>query len=284
MLLLSLIRTPEKTQEVEVKIGFIQFAPVLGDVRATMGKIERLIGLATGADLLVLPELCNSGYNFASHEQAWATSEEISDSVFVQHLESLCQCHDLHIVSGFNERDGDRLYNSAILIGPRGYVGRYRKLHLFMDEKDHFEPGDAGLPVFDIGWCRVGMLVCFDWMFPEAWRVLALKGADVICHPSNLVLSGLAQRAVPVHALTNRLYVVTANRIGTERSLSFTGLSTIANPGGEVLVQASPSEEEVSLVDADVSLARDKHITSRNHIFADRRPQEYSLLLKKGGA
>jgi beta-ureidopropionase len=115
-------------------------------------------------------------------------------------------------------------------------------------------------------------------MFPEAWRILALKGADVICHPSNLVLPGLAQRAVPIRALTNRIHVVTANRIGSEGELSFTGLSTIADPRGKVRIQASASEEEVGLVEADADLAKDKQITCRNHVFADRRPEEYSLL------
>lgn len=264
--------------EDNVKLGFMQFAPAFGDVQATIRRIERLRPLCTGADLVVLPELCNSGYNFESTEQAWTTSEEIGDSVYVEYLESLCQQHGCHVVSGFNERDGERLYNSAVLVGPQGYVGRYRKLHLFMDEKDHFQPGDEGLPVFDLGLCRVGMLICFDWEFPEAWRVLALKGADVICHPANLVLPGLAQQAVPVHALTSRIYVVTANRIGTERNLTFTGLSTIATPRGEVLTQASAAKEAVELVDVDIGLARDKNVTARNNIFADRRPQEYALL------
>lgn len=271
-----------RSREVEVKIGFVQFAPVLGDVQATMARIDRLRTQWAGADLLVLPELCNSGYNFESAEQARAASEEIGNSVFLQYLESLCKQHGCHIVSGFNERDGEHLYNSAVLIGPHGYVGRYRKLHLFMNEKDHFEPGDEGLPVFDVGPYRVGMLVCFDWLFPEVWRILALKGADVICHPSNLVLPGLAQRAVPIHALTNRVYVVTANRIGTEGNLSFTGLSTIANPKGEVLLQASPADREVGLVEAALELARDKEITARNHVFADRRPDEYAFLLGEG--
>jgi predicted amidohydrolase len=261
-----------------LKIGFMQFAPVLGDVRATLQKIDQLSPLCAGADLLVLPELCNSGYNFASAEQAWETSEKIQDSAFLQFLAILCRQHGCHVVSGFNERDGARLYNSAVLVGPNGTVGCYRKLHLFMNEKDFFEPGDVGLPVFDIGPCKVGMLVCFDWIFPEVWRSLALQGADIICHPSNLVLPGLAQRAVPIHALTNRVYVVTANRVGVERELSFTGLSTIADPGGQVLVQASPTEEEVGLVEVDVSLARDKDITSRNNLWADRRPEAYSVL------
>lgn len=264
-----------------MKIGYAQFAPTLGNVRATIHKIDRQIPLYAGADLIVLPELCNSGYNFESHQQAWETSEPIGQSIFIQYLEDLCQQHDCHIVSGFNERDAGHLYNSAILVGPQGYVGQYRKLHLFMNEQDYFEPGNVGLPVYDIGWCRVGMLVCFDWVFPEAWRVLALKGADVICHPSNLVLPGLAQQAVPIHALTNRLYTVTANRIGTEGDLTFTGLSTIASPRGKVLAQASPTEEEVRLVEADISLARDKHVTARNHLFADRRPEEYLMLVER---
>jgi len=266
-----------------MKIGFVQFAPVLGDPQATMGSISRLLGLGDGADLLVLPELCNSGYNFASAEQAWAASEPIADSVFLRHLHSLCRRYGCHIVSGFNERDGDRLYNSAVLIGPRGYVGRYRKLHLFMNEKDFFAPGDAGLPVFDIGLCTLGMLVCFDWLFPEVWRILALRGADVICHPSSLVLPGLAQRAVPIYALVNRVYVVTANRIGSEGTLTFTGMSTIADPRGQVLVQAPPENEELRVVEVDLALARDKAITSRNDVLADRRPEEYTLLWKGGG-
>jgi len=263
-----------------MKIGFVQFAPALGNLETTTQSIERLIPRAAGADLVVLPELCNSGYNFQSAEQAWQASEEIGNSTFVAYLASLCQDHGFHIVSGFDERAGDRLYNSALLVGPQGYVGRYRKLHLFMNEKDFFEPGDGGLPVFDIGACRLGMLVCFDWIFPEAWRVLALKGADVICHPSNLVLPGLAQRAVPIRALTNRVYVVTANRIGTEDDLTFTGMSTIASPNGDILTQASPTEEVVSVVEVDVSLARDKSITPRNDLFADRRPDAYHAVLE----
>jgi predicted amidohydrolase len=265
-----------------VKIGFIQFAPVLGNVQETMSRICRLIQSCSSADLLVLPELCNSGYNFESFAQAWAASEEIGNSIFLDYLTSLCQQHGCHIVSGFNERDGDRLYNSAMLVGPQGTLGRYRKLHLFMNEKDFFHPGDVGLPVFDIESCRVGMLVCFDWIFPEVWRILALKGADVICHPSNLVLPGLAQRAIPIHALTNRVYVLTANRIGTEGELTFTGMSTIAHPQGEVLAQASRDQEEVGLVQVNIELARDKDITPRNHVLADRRPEEYTILSEKG--
>jgi len=264
-----------------LKIGFIQFAPVLGDVEATIRKIDGLIDQSQITDILVLPELCNSGYNFTSFEEAWKTSEEIENSIFINYLLSKCKQFNLYIVSGFNERDNKDLYNSAILIGPEGYIGKYRKLHLFMNEKDYFKPGNIGLPVFDIGLCKIGMLVCFDWIFPEVWRIVALKGAEIICHPSNLVLPGLAQKAVPIHALTNRIYTITANRIGTEGDLSFTGLSTIANPNGDILFQASQMKEETVIKDIDIRLARDKIITKKNDLFGDRRPEEYSFLTEK---
>lgn len=261
-----------------MKIGFIQFAPLLGDLEETIQRIDALIHRAEPADLLVLPELTNSGYNFQSSEQARASSEEIRDSIFLRYLTSKCRALNLHLVSGFCEREGDHLYNSAVLVGPEGYLGKYRKLHLFMNEKDYFRPGNAGLPVFDIGTCRIGLLVCFDWIFPEVWRILALKGADIICHPSNLVLPGFAQSAVPVHALTNRVFIVTANRIGTEGDLTFTGLSTIADPEGDIALQAKQTGEEVGFIEIDPILARDKMITPRNDVLGDRRPETYGPL------
>lgn len=261
-----------------MKIGCIQFSPVLGDLTATIKQLDPLLGQTTDADLLVLPELCNSGYNFINHQQAWETSEEIEHSTFLNFLTDHCKKHHSYIVTGFNERDGDKLFNSAILIGPEGYLGKYQKLHLFYNEKDFFQPGQAGLPVFQIAGCKIGMQVCFDWMYPEAWRILALQDADIICHPSNLVLPGLAQKAVPIHALINKIFTVTANRIGIEGDLTFTGLSTIANPKGEIIAQASAKDEEALLVDIEPDLARNKNITPRNHIFNDRREEEYTLL------
>jgi len=263
-----------------MKVGFIQTNPILAQSERNIAHIEELILRAAGADLIVLPELCHTGYRFESRRQAWALSETVEDSIYLQRLKKVCLERCLHVVTGFNERNGEKLYNTAVLIGPSGVVGKYRKMHLFMDEKDIFEPGDLGLPVFDIGTCRLGLLICFDWMFPEVWRILALKGADIICHPSNLVIPGLCQKALPVHAVCNRVFVITANRTGTERDLTFTGLSTIADPKSNVLLMASPDKEEIGLVDIDVSLARDKQATLRNHVFDDRRPGEYGALLE----
>jgi len=268
-----------------MRIGFVQLRPTLADVDTTMEEIERLSEQFRSADLVVLPELCNSGYNFDSLEQAQATAGNAQHGDFVKYLLALSKRHNQYIVSGINERDGESglLYNSAVLVGPQAHVGVYRKLHLFMREKDFFEPGNLGLPVFDIGLCRVGILICFDWIFPEAWRVLALKGADIVCHPANLVIPGHAQRAVPVHAVMNHIFIVTANRIGQERDLTFTGLSTIANPKGEVLAQASETETEVRIVEIDIAMARNKAITPRNDVLADRRPEEYTELTRPRG-
>lgn len=265
-----------------MKIGFVQFAPVLGKIDATLEKLSPLLDRAGEAELLVLPELANSGYAFRSLDEARKGAEKIGRGPFSTFLEEHCRARGIHIVAGVNERFQGRLYNSAVLVGPEGVQGTYRKLHLFKNEKDFFSPGDLGLPIFRIGGCHVGMLVCFDWIFPEAWRILALQGADLIAHPANLVLPGLAQKAVPVHALTNRIFAVTANRVGSERGLTFTGNSLVADPGGAVLVEGSASEDEVGLVDIQVDRARDKRVTDRNHIFQDRRPDQYTRLTRPG--
>lgn len=202
----------------------------------------------------------------------------------MSYLTNLCSVHRYHVVTGFNERAGNKLYNSAVLVGPTGVVGLYRKMHLFMNEQDYFCPGDVGLPVYEIDDINIGMLICFDWRFPEVWRILALKGADIICHPSNVVIPDHAQKVVPIHALANKVFVVTANRIGTEGDLRFTGTSLIADPDGAVLATAPKADESVMIIGIDPVRARDKAITARNHLFGDRRPAEYAELIEPGYA
>jgi predicted amidohydrolase len=261
-----------------MRVGFVQLAPVLADRDATIVKIDRLLAGVDLPKILVFPELCNSGYNFTSPQQACQLAETVENSVFLAYLAEICRRAGCFIVTGLNELDGESVYNTAVLLGPDGYIGKYRKLHLFLNERDIFRPGDLGLPVFDLGFCRLGMLICFDWIFPEAWRVLALQGADIICHPSNLVLPGMAQRGVGVHAMTNRVYIILANRTGAERDLSFTGCSLVADPSGDTLVAVDDTAEGVFATGIDLEKARDKRVTARNDIFADRRPREYRLL------
>ncbi|MFH1861311.1 MAG: nitrilase-related carbon-nitrogen hydrolase [bacterium] len=263
-----------------MQIGFVQFAPKLGSPSDSMRRIEALLPRCEGVDLVVLPELAHSGYSFITREQAWELSEEIGTGAFVDFLISQCRKYRFHLVAGVNERERDKLFNTAVLVSPEGFIGKYRKIHLFWDEPDIFQPGNSGLPVFDLGFCRIGMLICLDWIFPEVWRILALQGADLIAHPSNLVLP-YCQQAVPVHALINRVYVVTANRVGSEGDITFTGGSIIADPKGAVLCRADQRGEEVGIAEMNVSLARDKMMTPRNHLLKDRRPQEYSLLTQE---
>jgi len=190
-----------------IKAGFIQFNPILGDPNANTNSISKLLDQTAEADLIVIPELANSGYNFESKEQAISLAEKIDSSPFVEFLIGKSKLLNLFIVSGINEIKNGKLYNSAVLVGPDGLIGKYRKIHLFMNEFDFFEKGNLGLPVFEIDNYKVGILICFDWIFPEVWRILALKGADIICHPSNLVLP-YAQQAVPVHGLINKKIII----------------------------------------------------------------------------
>ena len=258
-----------------MKAGYIQFAPVLGDLQATMDRLEPLLDQGADADLLVLPELCNSGYNLPDREFAFSHAESISESRFLDFLQTKATKHNQYLVTGFLEKEGELLYNSSVLLGPKGIIGTYRKIHLFLNEKDIFEPGNLPLEVFDIGICRIGMLVCFDWVFPEAWRALALKGAEVICHPSNLVLP-FAQRTVPAYSTVNRVYIITANRIGKEGDLTFTGGSILVDPFGEVQLQSEKTTSEVCYSVIDPLLTQNKWITQRNHLFKDRREDFYT--------
>ncbi|WP_010663520.1 5-formyltetrahydrofolate cyclo-ligase [Marinilabilia salmonicolor] len=259
-----------------VKIGILQFDPVPGDIKANIKKIDRLFETVQDADILVLPELASSGYNFKSKEEAFNSSESISDSLFIDFLIQKAKELNTWFVSGINERENNKLYNSAVLISPDGLEGIYRKMHLFNREKLFFEPGNTGLPIFETPFGLVGILICFDWMFPELWRVLALKGAQIICHPSNLVLP-FCQSAIPGYALTNRIFIATANRVGTERDLTFTGQSVLVNPNGEYLLRGDHRNEEVLTADINPELAENKQMTLLNDAFDDRRTDFYSI-------
>jgi predicted amidohydrolase len=261
-----------------VRIAVIQFAPALLDREETIRRLDPLFAQCDAVDLVVLPELANSGYAFAGRDEAMQSAESIGDSPFLDHLTQRCAGLGCEIVTGFCEHAGERLYNSAVLLSARGVEGVYRKLHLFMNEPDYFQPGDLGLPVFERPYGVIGIQVCFDWAFYEGWRVLALNGVELICHPANLVIPGRAQSAIPIYAMTNRIFIATANRIGTERELTFTGTSVIADPSGGLVDRAPASEAVVMQAEIGLELARDKMVTPRNHAFGDRRSELYGDL------
>jgi predicted amidohydrolase len=267
-----------------MKAGFFQFAPVFGKKDENIKKVLSVLK-ETDADLVVLPEFFATGYQFVSEDEVAELSEQIPNGYTTKFLSETSLQRGFHIVAGLPERDGDGFFNTAVITGPEGFIGSYRKTHLFFEEKLFFSPGDTGFKVWDTKIGRIGIMICFDWFFPESVRVLALMGADIVAHPANLVLP-YCPDAMPVRCLENRVYGVTANRIGEEgrqegQSLRFIGQSLIASPEGKVIVKASENEEVLMVADIKPELARDKSLTSLNNIFNDRRPEMYSKITEK---
>lgn len=259
-----------------MNIAIYQFAPAFGDAERNLQKIEQRLQ-DIEADLVVLPELCTTGYFFASREQVQSMAEPVPGGETVRRLETLCQWKGLHLVAGIAESAEGTCYNSAVLIGPDGWIGTYRKIHLFWKEKIGFAPGNRPFQVWNIGKARVGLMVCFDWIFPESARSLALQGADIICHPANLVLPHCPD-AMVTRSIENRVYTVTANRIGFEeregKKLNFIGKSQITGVKGEILLRMG-QEEGLKQIEIDPALARNKKITEANDLFQDRKPDLY---------
>ena len=265
-----------------MRISALQYAPAYLDVERNLSRVQALTSdLAT--DLLVLPELFATGYFFRSEDDLASVAEEIPNGHTSQWLRALAAERNATVVAGLPERRGNRIYNSAVLVRPDSSYAVYRKTHLFYEEKTLFTPGDAGFKVHrttsaDGVEYGVGMMICFDWYYPEAARSLALAGADVIAHPSNLVRKD-CPRAMPIRALENHVFTVTSNRTGSESNgreeLTFIGQSLLCDPDGEVIAAADRDEETVLTVDVDLEYARDRQITPHNDLLRDRRPHLY---------
>jgi len=263
-----------------MKVGYVQFSPLFGEKEKNLKRIRDLLkeGAEKGADLLVLPELCNTGYVFRSHDEVEALSEEVPTGQTTEALAESAEKENLHIVAGLCERSEDRFFNSAVIVGPEGFLSVYRKTHLFNEEKLWFSRGAGPIETHKISGARVGVMICFDWIFPEVIRILALKGAQIICHPSNLILP-YCQRSLLGAAVQNRVFIITANRVGVERGLKFTGMSQIVSPEMKVLAKSRKTHEEVCVVEIDPRDADCKKITRHNDLWADRRPDLYGPLL-----
>jgi predicted amidohydrolase len=259
-----------------MKIGYIQTAPVFGEKERNFEAVLKLTENVR-ADLLVLPELFATGYNFTSAEEVAELAEPVNGRT-MQFLRELTFRGSFAIVAGFAEKNKGSLYNSALVIDKGTLVGSYRKLHLFDREKLWFSPGELPLRVFNINGINIGVMICFDWIFPEVCRTLALRGAQVIAHPSNLVMRW-CQSAMVTRCLENRVFAVTANRTGNENrgevDLTFTGMSQVTGVDGTVLSSAPADSPSVVVVEINPDLALNKMVTAHNHIFNDRRPEFY---------
>jgi predicted amidohydrolase len=263
------------------RLAFVQGRPEFGRVDRNL---ERGLALAAGvhADLVVLPELWSSGYVFSSHAEVEALAEDAATGATARALKGAARRERRHYVAGFPERHGGRTYNSALLVGPAGVKAVYRKIHLFDREREWFAAGNRGPELHRVGPARIGMMICFDWRFPELPRALALMGADVLVHPSNLVLPD-TQEAIRTRAIENRVFVVTANRTGADRrpggTVGFTGRSQIVDTMGSVLARAGARETCAMATEIDLAEARDKSVARRSDLFSQRRPALYRRLV-----
>ena len=259
-----------------MRVAVVQTTPTFGEVQKNVDEASALMETVT-ADLYILPELFNTGYNFVDEGEVRILAESV-DSSTLRTMSEWTRKHACYVVYGFAER-ADKIYNSAALLGPEGLIGLYRKVHLFDRENLFFAPGNLGFPVFNLPFGKVGIMICFDWIYPESTRSLALKGAQLIAHPANLVLPHCPD-AMVTRCLENRVFTATADRVGEENrggvDLKFIGTSEIVAPNGRILCRLGVHEPAISVVDVDFALADNKQINEYNHLLKGRRPDQYN--------
>jgi len=264
-----------------MKLSALQFSPNRGDVSSNISRMDSLAA-DLECDLLVIPELASTGYLFTDREELLPLAERAGEGEFCRWMLDRARRGDTVVVGGFAERDErDRLFNSALIALPDGTWHVYRKTHLFYKENWIFEPGDTGFFVVEWGGARIGTMICYDWRFPESARTLALRGADVIAHPSNLVAAkSLWAPTMSTRSFENKVISITANRSGSdslgEETLKFSGESQIVAMSGKILALASADGDEVVVAEADPAATRDKSFNPYNDLFGDRRPEFYT--------
>ena len=260
-----------------MRLGICQINPVFGDKKKNIEKVVDLLERKGDGDFLVLPELFNTGYNFISREEAYSFAEnDTGETITI--LKDITRKKKMGIYAGVAEKEGNNLYNSSYLIANGDVIGKYRKIHLYGREKEIFNPGNMGFSVISYKGAKFGMMICFDWIFPEVARTLALKGAQIILHSANLILP-YCQDAMRTRAIENRVFIATANRIGREErggiSYRFTGRSQVIAPDGEVLIKMNEGEESILWVEINPESADNKDINAYNNLFKDRREEYY---------
>ena len=292
----KVMATRKGREEATITVACIQMEPVVGEKARNIKHSLDMIGEAAGkgAKLIVLPELANSGYVFESRAEAFDLSETISEGETSKAWREACARYDAYIVAGINERDGDVLYNSAVVLGPDGHIGTFRKVHLWNEENLFFEPGNVGFPVFRTPIGRIGAGICYDGWFPETYRLCALQGADIICVPTNWVpipgqrpdREAMANILTMGAAHSNCVYIACADRIGTERGQPFIGQSIIVEyTGWPIGGPASPDKEEIITAELNLADARRKRNWNEfNQPLRDRRTDVYNEMLGANAA
>ena len=276
-------------KESMVKVASIQSELVLGDVEGNVKKgLEKINEAAdNGAKLIVLTELSTSGYAFNGRDEVLAVSEPVPGGDSVKKWEAAAKERDVYIVAGISEKDGNNLYNTAVLVGPDGYIGKYRKLHIWDREKLWYEPGDLGTPVFNTPIGRIAMMICYDVWFQELWRIYGALGADIVCCPVNWVkidvlpddMLTFGPHNVMVGCYDNGVCAAVSDRVGVERGLLYPGMSMILGPIGlPVGGPASRTDEEIKYAELNLSDARRLHWSEFAGARLDRRTDVYDVL------
>lgn len=273
----------------KVRIAGVQINPRLADKRANLDKgLHRIEEAATaGAQLVVLPECSLTGYCFSSLEEAAPLAETIPGPS-TRKLADACRGLKVYAVLGLIERAGDKFYNAAVLLGPEGVVGKYRKIHLPYLGVDRFlNQGDLPFRVYQTPVGRIGMNICYDATFPESARVMALLGAEIIALPTNWPRGRerMPSFVISTRAYENKVHYIAVDRVGEERGTHFIGRSKIVDAQGTTLAEASSTEEEIIYGDVDLEEARRKRTVLvpgqfEFDVIGDRRPEFYQDLTR----
>ena len=278
----------------KISVAVAQMDPALGKPTKNHIRIQEMFQEAVdkGAQLVVFPECATTGYGFSDLESAYAVAETIPGPT-TDMLSAFCRNRARSddgpfIVLGLLEQGENKqtLYNSAVLIGPDGLIGTYRKAHLPFLGVDRFTtPGDTGFQTWDTSIGRIGLLICYDLRFPEAMRTMALEGADIIALPTNWPdgSQNAPEFVTRTRAVENRVFVIACNRCGNESGFWFFGRSQISDPSGSVLVETG-AQPEIGYAIFDPSSAREKRLVLRRGEFeldtiGDRRPDLYTKLV-----
>ena len=276
----------------QMKLGLAQISGEPYAVGVNRSRCEDALvhAFGEGADLVVLPELIVSGYG-TDASRISAIAEPVPGPT-TEAWVRIARASDGYIVGGLCERDGERLFNTAVAVGPEGVIGHYRKAHLFAEEKRTFAPGDLGFPLVATRFGTIGLCVCYDLRFVEVVRLMALQGAELICVPTAWLpgfdeqrwdSEGMSPqgRGAEVQANLNQVFIAAASQVGRHGENDFLGSSILVDPkGGRVIGPLSGSKEEVAFGTIDLTLvrraqARGDLITPR----ADRRTDIYGIVV-----
>ncbi|MCR4678130.1 MAG: hydratase [Lachnospiraceae bacterium] len=281
-----------------VKIASVQMNSEKGKMAETAVAMKKYVCEAAdkGAQLVILPEGIYQGYVFDSYEECFSMAEEVPSGKICTEMTELAKEKGVYIIWGMYEREGPDLYNSAVFVGPEGFVGKYRKMHYWATEKLYCEPSDSGFPVFHTKLGKIGIIICYDLWFPESSRILTVEGADLIVTPTGWVEDEGAEDNYPIKdyppanilcigtAHTNGVYVAASARVGYEGSTKWVGHSIICDPKGNILARAGNKEEEIIYADVDLWKAKStRSWGERTNIIKDRRTDYYSETLGYDG-